>query len=387
MPLPARLLPALLALPAHVFGMTLLASHYTGKIYKLSFDNNTLTVDSSTEGAGTLPSWLSLDTKGGVKTVYSVDEDFSGSGVLASFSVGTDGSLTQTGQQPSEGGSVCGTPYADSKFFASVEYNPSTLTTYTLPFEEDGEILQQFKFTMAAPGPNSRQDAPHPHSTYVDPTGNFLLVPDLGADLVRIFSINATTGELTTCPPGEAGPGDGPRHATFWAPSSNLTTGLMVYTVNELGNSVTSWSTSYPEDGCLTLNRLQTLKTYAGDSITEGTKAAEVHVAGNFLYAANRADETFGSEQDSMATYSIDPATGNITWVEATDSYTWFPRTFQINKAQTLLAIGGQTSSNVAIVRRDPETGLLGDLVASVQVATPGHAQQEDGLSDVIWVE
>ncbi|KAI1437441.1 putative isomerase YbhE [Xylaria sp. CBS 124048] len=387
MPRPKHILQVLLALPAHVLGVSLLASHYTGKIYTLSFENDTLTVDSSTSDAGTLPSWLSLDTVGGVKTVYSVDEDFSGSGVLASFSVNANGSLTLTGQQPSLGSSVCGTTYGNSKFFATVEYNFSTLTLYALPFEEDGKMIQQFKFTMAAPGPNPRQDAPHPHSTYVDPTGNFLLVPDLGADLVRIFSINGTTGELTTCPPGEAAPGDGPRHATFWAPTSNSTAGLMLYTVNELGNSVTSWSTSYPQHGCLTLTRGQTLQTYAGSTVAEGTKAAEVHVAGNFLYAANRADETFGSEQDSMATYSIDPATGNITWVEATDAYSWFPRTFQINKAQDLVAVGGQTSSNVAVIRRDTTTGLLGDLVDSVQVATPGHAQQEDGLSAVIWVE
>ncbi|KAI2643707.1 Lactonase, 7-bladed beta-propeller-domain-containing protein [Xylaria nigripes] len=387
MPWPCFILPTLLALPIHVLGASLLASHYSGKIYTLSFNNNTLKVDSSTGDAGALPSWLSFDTTGGVRTVYSVDEDFSGAGTLASFTVDGNGALTKSGQLTSAGGSVCGTPYAGSKFFATVEYNPSTLTTYTLPFQKNGTVLHQFKFSMTAPGPNPRQDAPHPHSTYVDPTGNFLLVPDLGADLIRIFSINATTGELTACPPGEAAPGDGPRHATFWAPTSDPTVGLMLYTVNELGNSVTSWSTVYPEDDCLSLQRQQTLKTYAGDSVAAGTKAAEVHVAGNFLYAANRADESFGPEQDSLATYSIDAATGEITWVEATDAHAWFPRTFQINKAGDLVAVGGQTSSNVAIIKRDTSTGSLGALVANVQVGAPGHAQEEDGLSDVIWVE
>ncbi len=33
---------------------------------------------------------------------------------------------------------------------------------------------------MAAPGPDVRQkDGPHPHEALLDPTGNFLLVPDL----------------------------------------------------------------------------------------------------------------------------------------------------------------------------------------------------------------
>lgn len=266
--------------------------------------------------------------------------------------------------------------------------DPSTLTTYALPLKSGGKVLQQLKFNMTQPGPNPRQNAPHPHAAQVDPTGKFLLVPDLGADLVRIFSIDATSGQLTACVSGQAEPGNGPRHGAFWAPSSsNPTQGLMLYTVNELGNSVTTWSVSYPQGKCLTLTRKATLPTYSGGALASGSKAAEVHVAGNFLYAANRADQTFGTQQDSLATYQINAATGDLAWVEATNAHAWFPRTFQINKAGDLVAVGGQTSSNVAIIRRNPQTGKLGDLVASVQVATPGHEQQEDGLSAVIWVE
>ncbi|KAI1747652.1 Lactonase, 7-bladed beta-propeller-domain-containing protein [Xylaria castorea] len=389
MPLLNFIVPALLGLPAHVLGVNLLASHYTGKIYSLSFNNSTLTVGPSSAGAGTLPAWLGLDTSGGTKTVYSVDEDWFGSGVLASFTVGANGSLTQTGKLTSLGASVHGTPYANAKFFATVEYDPSTLTTYALPFQAGGsKLLQQFKFNMTAPGPNPRQNAPHPHAAHVDPTGRFLLVPDLGADLIRIFSINPTSGQLVACPPGEAAPGDGPRHGAFWAPKSNSTEGLMLYTVNELGNSVTAWSTSYPEGKCLSLKRTQTLPTCtAGQALAAGSKAAEVHVKGNFVYAANRADQTFGAQQDSLATYAIDAATGAISFVEATNAHAWFPRTFQVNSAGDLVAVGGQTSSNVAIIKRDPATGKLGDLVADVKVATPGREQEEDGLSAVIWVE
>lgn len=267
--------------------------------------------------------------------------------------------------------------------------DPSTLTTYALPFKAGGKVLQQFKFNMTASGPNPRQNAPHPHAAHVDPTGKVLLVPDLGADLIRIFSIDATTGKLTACAPGEAAPGDGPRHGAFWAPEANSTDGMMLYTVNELGNSVTSWSVSYPTDGaCLSLSRKQTLPTHtSGTALAAGSKAAEVHVRDAFVYAANRADQTFGKQQDSLATYAIDATTGEISFVEASNAHAWFPRTFQINNDGTLVAVGGQTSSNVAIIERDPKTGKLGRLVASVLVATPGREQQEDGLSAVIWVE
>ncbi|KAK5703579.1 hypothetical protein LTR17_021993 [Elasticomyces elasticus] len=233
----------------------------------------------------------------------------------------------------------------------------------------------------------SRQDAPHPHSTITDPTGQYIIVPDLGADLIRIFSINVSSGELTACTSTKADAGDGPRHGSWWSPDNASVDGLMLYTVNELGNSVTGWKVSYPSSGCLTLNKTQTLSTFESGSPPSSTlpvKAAEVHIRGNFLYAANRNDQLFGSEQDSIATYNIS-STGVLEFVEATNSHTWYPRTFSINKEGNLMAVGGQTSSNVAIIARDTETGRLGDLLANIQVATPGNDGQEDGLSAVLW--
>lgn len=225
---------------------------------------------------------------------------------------------------------------------------------------------------MSGSGPDpSRQDAPHPHSTITDPTGKYMIVPDLGADLIRIFSIDSSSGKLTACTSAQTGAGDGPRHGTWWNPNgldADSTDGLMLYTVNELASSVTAWAVSYPSSssGCLTLSKQQTLSTYESGSTPSSpsssgqpVKAAEVHIRDNFLYAANRNDQTFGSEQDSMATYNIS-STGVLDFVEATNAHAWYPRTFSINKAGTLVAVGGQTSSNVAIIARDPETGRLG---------------------------
>ncbi|KAI2464245.1 putative isomerase YbhE [Annulohypoxylon bovei var. microspora] len=384
-----------LGLVPEVLGANLLASHYTGKIFSLSFtgsgSNATLVTKSSIEGCGTLPAWLHVDSN--ATTVYCVDEDWNGSGILSSYSVGSDGSLEQTGKAVTAGASVHGSPFGSGSkdgygFIATVEYDPSTVSTYKLPLSDVSTLSQKLQFNMSEPGPNSRQNAPHPHAAQLDPTGRYLIVPDLGADFIRIFSIDAETGNLTACEPGKADPGDGPRHGAWWAPDSGSTLGQRLYTVNELGNSVSAWTATYPDDGCLILKKTQTLSTYAeGSSAPNGSKAAEVHVSGNFLYAANRADETFGPQNDSIATYSIDPSSGDIKWVEATPAHAWFPRTFSINKAGTLVAVGGQTSSNIAIIARDPETGKLGDIVANLPIATPGTPQQEDGLSVVVWLE
>ncbi len=241
---------------------------------------------------------------------------------------------------------------------------------------------------MSGRGPRTdRQDKPHPHSTFTDPTGKFLLSADLGADVIRVFTINPTSGELTLCATAPAASGDGPRHGAFWVPKAGSTDGTMLYVVNELGNSVGTYTVAY-SGSCLSLKKTQNLATYAaGKTPPTGSKAAEVHVAGNFLYAVNRNDQTFGSQQDSAATFSIDPASGAATFVEVTSAHSYYPRTFQINKAGDMVAFAGQTSSNVAVVSRDPATGKLGSLVASVQVGTAGRAGQEDGLSAVIWAE
>jgi 6-phosphogluconolactonase (cycloisomerase 2 family) len=62
--------------------------------------------------------------------------------------------------------------------------------------------LQTFMFNLTAPGTNpSRQDAPHPHEVILDPTGSFIVVPDLGADLVRVFSVDPKTSLLTETNP------------------------------------------------------------------------------------------------------------------------------------------------------------------------------------------
>jgi 6-phosphogluconolactonase (cycloisomerase 2 family) len=245
---------------------------------------------------------------------------------------------------------------------------------------------------MSQPGPvSSRQNAPHPHAIFKDPTGKFLLAPDLGADLIRIFAVDSSTGKLTACPAAQTAAGDGPRHGTWWSPGSGSTKGQMLYTVNELSNSVSAWRTTYSTSGCMSLTKTQTLSVFApGKTPATGKqpiKSAEVHVSGNFLYASVRNDQSFGSQQDSLATYSIDASTGAIAFVESTKANAWYPRTFAINKAGTLVAVGGQTSANVAVVARDPATGKLGALLASLPVGSKGTDGGEDGLSAVVWAE
>lgn len=249
---------------------------------------------------------------------------------------------------------------------------------------------------MAQPGPNSaRQDAPHPHEVIVDPTGAFLLAPDLGADMIRIWSINQSTGQLTTCPSLNVTGGTGPRHAAFWSPETSTSSvkcrqngpkNLMMYVANELANSVSSFAVSYPAEGCMAFRKRQEGHPFPGNATPPaGTKVGEIHVKGNFVYNSNRVDKSF-SGNDSIATWSLG-SRGQLTFRGLTDSYGTYPRTFSINSEGTYIAIGDQTTANVAILERDATTGALGDLVANLRIGPTGIPENEDGLSSVVWAD
>jgi len=244
---------------------------------------------------------------------------------------------------------------------------------------------------MAEPGPEAnRQDVPHPHHVIVDPTGDFLVVPDLGADLLRIFKLNKSTGSLTECPSAKSAPGAGPRHGVFRTSASSqhkrAAAATSFYLANELANAVSRWSVSYPSGGCLTLEWQQTLTPYQGNSTApSGTGVGEIRLKDNFLYMSNRNDTKF-SPNDSITQYTI-AADESLTWTDNTSSYGIYPRTFDINKSGDYVAIGDQATANVAIVARDPKTGKLGKRVADLRIGAVGTPGSEEGISSVLWAE
>jgi 6-phosphogluconolactonase (cycloisomerase 2 family) len=223
---------------------------------------------------------------------------------------------------------------------------------------------------------------------FTDPTGEFLVVPDLGADLIRIFKINKSTGELTAGTPAVSLPGDGPRHGVFRKVGSSY----KYYSLNEVSSSVGVYDVTYPTrhsaSTFLTMTLKQTLSNY-GPSVPLGNvnvKSAEIRIVGDFLYASNRNDTTFGKEQDSIAIFKID-SKGALKFQELTNSYGYYPRSFSFNKAGTYAAIAGQTTANVAIVKRDTKTGSLGPLVANLVLPPRGTYGGEDGMSSIVWDE
>lgn len=165
----------------------------------------------------------------------------------------------------------------------------SAVTTYSVdPITGIFNRSQTFNFHMDSPGPNAeRQDAPHPHGAYLDPTGRYVLVPDLGADFVRIFEINQHTGQLKKVSPLVTKPGLGPRHLTFWTPKSAM--GVQVlngevevyfYLVSELMNTLTGYKVTYSESGSMEFTKVYEESTFGGQNPgPDGSKASEITIS------------------------------------------------------------------------------------------------------------
>lgn len=148
----------------------------------------------------------------------------------------------------------------------------SAATSWTILPSGGLKSLQTFLFKLTAPGTNpSRQEAPHPHEVILDPTDSFIVVPDLGADLVRVFSIDPKTSLLTEGTPLSVPAGSGPRHGTFLKTDSRKT---FFFLISELANTIASYEVTYTETG-LNFTNVFLSGTYGDKATPAGAAAAE----------------------------------------------------------------------------------------------------------------
>lgn len=141
---------------------------------------------------------------------------------------------------------------------------------------------------LAEPGPiPDRQDAAHPHQALLDPTGGFILVPDLGADLVRIYSVSEAGLDLTAAEPLSVPAGSGPRHGAFAVHEETT----YYYLVTELGNTILGYRVEYG-DGTMTFEQVYESSTHGeGNEAPASASAAEILVSvRGFLIHGNPAN-------------------------------------------------------------------------------------------------
>lgn len=244
------------------------------------------------------------------KLLYSCDEFAKGEGVISAFSVAGDGKLELVERKRSGGeGPVHLVLSADERRLFVANYAGATLAGIAL--EEEGrfsaeEECQVFTFTGHGPQ-HDRQEAPHPHGVFLDPTGTLLFLADLGTDTLRILSSSPSLNPLIDLP---IIPGAGPRHLLFSTTSSQT----LLYLLNELSNTLEIYRLIYPTSSCpLALNLLQSISFLPTDQPTLSPwTGAELALtpSKSHLIVSNRAPDNPAPKDstDVLAIFEVDAA-------------------------------------------------------------------------------
>ena len=167
------------------------------------------------------------------------------SGYLHAWSVFGDVG-TEIGMKSTLGGEPCHLAIDPSgKFLVIANYTSSALAVQELDF--NGEFLGEIKLTELQGGSvdPDRQDAAHPHQVLF--LNQYLIVIDLGSDLVRKFVFDPSKGAsncLSTIEIGKLPAGTGPRHAVVLPDNRLAISGELNETlsVGHPNGSETDWS-------------------------------------------------------------------------------------------------------------------------------------------------
>lgn len=309
------------------------------------------------------PSFLAVHPRGDL--LYAANEvrtlnNIPG-GAVSGFTIDrSSGKLTPINQQSSRGD---GAVYliVDSAGRNVLVSNYGGGSAAVLPIDEAGALKEASAFVQHSPppaaGPNVR---PRAHSINLDPANRFGYVADLGLDQVRIYRFDSAAGSLAPNDPPFAAtePGAGPRHFAFHP------TARVAYVINEKHLTVTAF-THGAQDGKLT--PLQTISTLPpGEPVEIGYSTAEVqvHPSGRFLYGSNRG-------HNSIAVFTVDPATGRLTFTETKPTQGHTPRGFGIDPTGTYLLVAHQRSDSIVVFRIDQATGRLKATGHTIAIGAP----------------
>ncbi|MGE3805936.1 MAG: lactonase family protein [Gemmataceae bacterium] len=333
---------------------------YTGKsskgIYRAEFDPATGKLGKPVlAGETASPSFVALHPTG--KFLYAVNE--TGKGEVSSFAIDPkSGDLKFLNKQPAQGGAPCHL-VVDKAGKHVLAANYSGGSVIVLPIQEDGSLGSATSFIQhkgSGPDPG-RQKSPHAHSINLDKANRYAFVADLGLDKVLIYKYDPAKGTLTpTENTGAVPPASGPRHFDF-SPD-----GKHAYVINEMKSTVTAYD--YDADKG-TLTALQTLSTLPKEG-AKGNSTAEVrvHPSGKWVYGSNRG-------HNSIAVFTVDPATGKLTHVQNQGEGIKTPRNFNIDPSGKYLLVANQTSSSIVVYKIDPASGKLEPTGQVVEVGTP----------------
>lgn len=324
----------------------------SGKLKKIS------TVDNITN-----PSFLTISPNGNF--LYAcTDTKMTNAGSVSAFKIDSiNGKLTFINKHASGGENpVYLTVHKGNKFIVNGNYTQGTISVFTA--NQNGSLnpySQIIQFTDSSIN-KLRQDKAHIHATVFSPNNDFIFLPDLGSDKIRVFKFDSSVTKpviLTNDYTVKTVAGSGPRHFTFH-PNSKF-----AYCIEELSGMVSVYSYN---NG--TLDSIQRLFSYSKKQ--DSFASADIHIStdGLFLYSSNR-----GELENTIAIFSIDQNSGKLSLIGHQTAFGEHPRNFAIDPTGNFLLVANQITNNIIVFKRNLKTGLLIKTNNDIQVKRPSCLQ------------
>ncbi|PVH78518.1 putative isomerase YbhE [Cadophora sp. DSE1049] len=340
-------------------------------------NTSNLAISSWTNECASNPAALNLDSQN--RILYCMDRASSSSvnGSMNSFDIDTNGNLTRLARIPVPASGVWAGFFGaegGNRGLATVHYNRSAYSI--IGISDDGQLngpVQSTFPTLTAPGPIPlRQDRSYLHQVQTDPTSKYLIMNDLGGDMVRVFTYDIETlAPVTEVSQLLTEAGVGPRHGRFWTAASGK---LYYFFVGELSQNVYSYEIAYTDVGMSWTKVFEIPSLGVGNERapqTAPTSGIELTPDNKFIIVSNR-DVSFLAKDgptDTLSTFSIN-ADGTLELVQLAPSGGWSPRQFSLNKKGDLLAVGHQNNFTVIVWQRDLASGKIVGEGTSITLST-----------------
>lgn len=290
-----------------------------------------------------------LVTSNDNKFLYSVSQQDQQGGVAAYSINQNNGELTYLNEQLADGAPPCHLDVLNGTVVTG-NYHKGTVDMFKV--QQNGQVdAASSVIQHEGTGPHERQEKPHVHYTAYTPDGNYIAVADLGTDEVVTYQVQ--NDELVQVSILKVKAGSGPRHLTFHP------NGKWAYLLNELSSEVTVLDYD-AEIGSFA--EKQYIKAIPAD-FSETNDASAIHISsdGRFVYSGNRG-------HNSIAVFSVDQDSGELTFVEHVSSGGEWPRDFVLDPSEKFLIASNQHTGNLVLFARDEETGKLTQLDSEVKV-------------------
>ncbi len=308
------------------------------------------------------PSFLASDPQG--RYLYAVSElEGKGNGSVGAFRIDRkSGHLTLLNQQSSGGVAPCHLA-VDHASRVVIAANYGTGSVPVFPIEPDGRLgARSALLTAEGSGADpKRQEGPHAHEVVISKNNRFVYVPDLGLDQIRIYQLDAATGNVTPHSPAFAKEeaGSGPRHIAF-SPDEKF-----AYVINELKSVVTVFK---HDPANASFQPIQTISSLGEGKEADGAAEILVDREGKFLYASNR--DVTGHGTGSIGVFAIDRENGTLKQAQLAETGK-FPRGVEFDPTGKLLLVGDQKANYFVVFRIDPGTGKLTPTGQKFQMPSP----------------